>query len=88
MPLELVGPSCARRGCGRPEWKDGLCSRCWRFGKVFDKPPQLLAYEPLDGYRDERDSIGLPWEDWEQEARENGTTLAELLSQRPPGRAA
>ena len=62
MPIELTGPRCARRGCGRPEWKDELCARCWRFGKVFNKPPQLLAYEPLDGYRDERDAVEIPWE--------------------------
>ena len=62
MPIELTGPRCARRGCGRPEWKDELCARCWRFGRVFNKPPQLLAYEPLDGYRDERDAVEIPWE--------------------------
>jgi hypothetical protein len=65
MPVKLTGPFCARRGCGRPEWKDGLCSRCWRFARLFSKPPALLAYDPLDGYRDDRDAVELPWEEWE-----------------------
>jgi hypothetical protein len=67
VPIQLTGPRCARRGCSRPEWKDRLCVRCWRFGKLFGKPPELLAYAPLDGYRDDRDAVELPWDEWESQ---------------------
>jgi hypothetical protein len=71
MPVRLTGPICARRGCRRPEWKDGLCARCWRFGRLFNKPPELLAYQPLDGFKDDRDAVELPWEDVESLLRED-----------------
>jgi hypothetical protein len=31
VTIKLVGRVCARRGCGRPHWKDGLCASCWRW---------------------------------------------------------
>jgi hypothetical protein len=61
VPVRLVGPICARRGCSRPEWSDGLCARCWRFGQVFAKPPELLVHQPLDGFKDDQDAPELPW---------------------------
>jgi hypothetical protein len=65
-PVELVGPFCARRGCHRARWKDDLCARCWRFGRVFGKPPELLAYQPLDGFEDEQDAPELSWDEVER----------------------
>ena len=65
MPIEFVGQRCARRGCGRPHWKDGLCNRCWRFARLFGKDPRMLAYMPLDGFRDEKDAITWRWEELE-----------------------
>lgn len=85
MTIRLVGQVCARRGCQRPHWKDGLCVRCWRFAHLFGKDPQLVAYAPLGGYRGERDAVGLPWDAWEQEARARGTDLVDLLTERPAG---
>jgi hypothetical protein len=66
VPIEFVGQLCARRGCGRPHWKDGLCNRCWRFAKLFGKDPRMLAYMPLGGWADEKDAVEMPWEEWEQ----------------------
>jgi hypothetical protein len=63
VPVELVGPFCARRGCHRPLWKDDLCARCWRFGRVFNKPPELLAHQPVDGFTDEHDAPELSWDE-------------------------
>jgi hypothetical protein len=63
VPVELVGPFCARRGCHRPRWKDDLCARCWRFGRVFNKPPELLAHQPVDGFTDEHDAPELSWDE-------------------------
>jgi len=63
---------CVRRGCGRPLWKDELCVRCWRLCQLFSKDVRMFAYEPLDGYRDERDAVELPWEHWEQQAGARG----------------
>jgi hypothetical protein len=65
VPIEFVGEVCARRGCGRPHWKDGLCSRCWRFARLFGKDPRMLAYMPLDGFRGEKDAIAWRWEELE-----------------------
>ncbi len=62
MPIVYTGPVCARRGCRYPQWKDGLCGRCWRLAHMFGKDPALFAYEPLDGYGDQRDAIEWPWQ--------------------------
>ena len=62
MPIAITGPVCARRGCTFPQWKDTLCNRCWRLAFMFGKDPLLFAYQPLDGYRDERDAVELPWD--------------------------
>jgi hypothetical protein len=72
VPITSIGPVCARRGCSFPLWKDTLCNRCWRLATMFGKDPLLFAYQPLDGYRDERDAVELPWE-----------ALAGLLADRP-----
>ena len=82
MPITFVGQVCARRGCSRPHWKDGLCNRCWRFAKLFGKDPRMLAYAPLDGYRGGQDAIELPWDELEREACERGVGLAELLAEK------
>jgi hypothetical protein len=79
VTIKLVGRVCARRGCRRPHWKDGLCNRCWRFAKLFGKDPRLLAYVPLGGYTDQRDAVQLPWDDWEREAGSRGIGLLDLL---------
>jgi hypothetical protein len=82
VPIQFVGRVCARRGCTRPHYKDGLCVRCWRFAGLFGKDPRMLAYHPLDGYRGARDAIELPWEEWEEEARAQGKAVADLLAER------
>jgi hypothetical protein len=79
-----VGPLCARRDCARSVFKDGLCTRCWRLARMFGKDPALFAYEPLGPYRDPRDAVELPWEEWEREAGARGVTVAELLAAPPP----
>jgi hypothetical protein len=79
VSISLVGRVCARRGCNRPHWKDGLCAKCWRFAELFGKDPRLLAYHPLDGYQGGRDAVELPWEEWEREARERGVDVVDLL---------
>jgi hypothetical protein len=84
VPISFTGPRCARRGCQRPQWKDGLCARCWRFARLFGKPPGMLAYHPLDGYQGGRDAVELPWEEWERQAAAEGIPVADLLAQRRP----
>lgn len=34
---------------------------------MFGKDKQMFAYDPPDGYRDERDAVEVPWTRWEQE---------------------
>lgn len=77
MPIVSIGPVCARRGCQRPPWKDRLCARCWRFGHLFGKDLEMFAYEPLHGYRDDRDAVELPWERLEESG---GRGLADLFA--------
>jgi hypothetical protein len=48
---------------------------------MFGKHPAMFAYEPLDGYRGERDAVELPWERWESQARAHGGGLADLLAE-------
>jgi hypothetical protein len=67
MPVVSVGPRCARRDCRLPEWKDGLCGRCWRLAAFFGKDPRMFAYEPLQGWTDGRDTVALPWERLERD---------------------
>lgn len=67
MPIVSTGPTCARRGCTRPEWKDGLCNPCWRLARMFHRDPRLFAYEPADGWKDPHDAVALPWERLEDE---------------------
>jgi hypothetical protein len=62
VPIRLTGPCCARRDCTRPSWKDDLCSRCWRLADLFGRDKRLFAFEPLNGYRDPRDAVELPWD--------------------------
>jgi hypothetical protein len=83
VTIRFVGPQCARRGCARSEFKDGLCPRCWRLARVFGKDPRLFAYEPLGPYQGERDAVELPWEVWEREASARGMTVADLLADPP-----
>jgi hypothetical protein len=79
---------CARRDCRRPEWKDGLCARCWRLADLFGRDPRLFAYEPLNGYSGARDAVALPWEELEREARIRGVAPADLIARGPhPGGA-
>ena len=81
MPIAYTGSTCARRDCARPEWKDGLCGRCWRLAAFFGKDPRLFAYEPLDGYRDERDTVAFAWDRWEADAQALGD-LTEAMKPR------
>jgi hypothetical protein len=76
MPITFVGETCARRDCSRPRWKDGLCVRCWRFAQLFRKDPRMLAYKPLEGGLE---SVELPWDEWEKEARARGVDVVEFL---------
>jgi hypothetical protein len=85
VPIVYTGSLCARRGCPRPVWKDGLCSRCWRLARLFGRDPQMFAFEPLHGYRGARDAPQLPWEHWEAEAGARGVGLAELIGESPAG---
>jgi len=57
---------------------------------MFGKDPLMFAYAPLDGYRDERDAVELPWESWQQEAGAQGQGLvdhwfADVSHTQPPG---
>jgi hypothetical protein len=83
VPIAYTGERCGRRDCVRPEWKDGLCSRCWRLARLFGRHPHMFALEPLNGFRDARDAPALPWERLEREARARGLGLADLLGRRP-----
>ncbi|MDQ3408962.1 MAG: hypothetical protein M3469_03130 [Actinomycetota bacterium] len=74
-----TGPLCARRGCRRPEWRDGLCHACWRLAVLFKKDPRMFAYKPLGEYGDERDAVELPWERWEREAHARGLNLTDVI---------
>jgi hypothetical protein len=67
VPIAFTGSTCARRGCARPVWADGLCVRCWRLARLFGKDPWMFAYEPLDGWKDARDAVALPWDRLERE---------------------
>jgi hypothetical protein len=67
VPIAYTGSTCTRRGCPRPDWADGLCVRCWRLARLFGKDPRMFAYEPLDGWKDTRDAVALPWERLERE---------------------
>jgi hypothetical protein len=80
VPIAFTGSTCARRDCTRPVWSDGLCGRCWRLGKLFGKDPWMFAYEPLNGYADERDAVALPWERLEREAAARGIGVADVLA--------
>jgi hypothetical protein len=86
VPIKFVGETCARRGCIRPHFKDGLCNRCWRFAQLFRKDPRMLAYKPLDAYNGGQDAVELPWEEWEREAQARGLDVVDLLVERrePP----
>lgn len=80
MPITFVGPSCARRGCRGPAWKDQLCPRCWRLAGFLGRDPRMFAYEPADGYSDDRDAVALPWSAWDEEARTRGGGVADLFA--------
>jgi hypothetical protein len=85
MPITFIGPVCARPGCRRPPWKDRLCANCWRLARLFSKDVEMFAYQPLHGYRDDRDAVELPWELWERDADARGLGLAELFAEAPGG---
>jgi len=87
VPIAFTGSVCARRDCSRPEWKDGLCGRCWRLARLFRRDPLMFAYEPLNGYADARDAVSLPWAELERRAAARGVALADLLAE-PPDPAA
>jgi hypothetical protein len=82
VPISFVGDVCARRGCSRPHWKDGLCARCWRFAELFGKDPRMLAYKPVGAYSGGKDAVELPWDEWEREARDRGIDVVDLLTDR------
>ena len=85
MPIASYGPFCERRGCRGPAWRDRLCPHCWRLARLFGKDVALFAYEPVGGYRGDRDAVELPWEEWERQAGADGRGVADLLA---PGRGA
>ena len=41
----------------------------------------MFVYEPLNGYRDERDAVELPWDAWGEEARTRGGSVADMFSE-------
>ncbi|MDQ3356341.1 MAG: hypothetical protein M3502_06445 [Actinomycetota bacterium] len=83
MPITSYGPLCARRGCRGPVWRDRLCGNCWRLARLFGKDPRLFAYQPLQGYSNDRDAVELPWEQWEQAANAGGRGIADLFRSTP-----
>ena len=85
MPIASYGPLCERRGCRGPAWRDRLCPHCWRLARLFGRDTALFVYEPVQGYRDDRDAVELPWEQWEQEANAEGQGVADLFAPRPEG---
>ena len=62
MPVTHYGPLCARPGCRRPDWEDGLCHACRRLARMFGRDPHLFAYVPLHFEPD-----ALPWDEWQAE---------------------
>lgn len=43
----------------------------------------MFAYEPANGYADERDAVSLPWDEWDRKARAGGGGgVADLFAQR------
>jgi hypothetical protein len=50
---------------------------------MFGKDKEMFAYEPLGGYRDGRDSVELPWDVWDREARSTGRGIADLFAEPP-----
>ncbi len=81
MPIISSGDVCARRGCQAPAWSDRLCARCWRLARFIGKDPEMFVYEPLNGYRDERDAVELPWDAWGEEAGARGSSVADLFAE-------
>ena len=51
---------------------------------MFGKDPRMFAYVPLDGSRNARDTVCLPWERWEGEAAATGGSVADLFEHRSP----
>ena len=86
VPITFTGPLCVRRGCRRPAYRDRLCGRCWRLARFFGKDLQMFAYEPLDGYQDDHDAVGLPWERWEK-VQARGGDVADLFPTPPSTRS-
>ena len=41
----------------------------------------MFAYEPADGYGDERDAVELPWNAWDREAQTRGGGVADLFAE-------
>lgn len=80
VPIVETGPLCARRGCPRPDWRDGLCHACWRLAVLFKKDPGMFAYKPLHDYGDELDAVEFPWEEWEREASFRGLNLPDVIA--------
>lgn len=40
----------------------------------------MFAYEPVDGYRSDRDAVELPWEEWETQAGAHGKSVVDLFT--------
>jgi hypothetical protein len=81
VPIISSGDVCARRDCQAPVWSDRLCARCWRLARFIGKDPGMFVYEPLNGYRDERDAVELPWDAWGEEARTRGGSVADMFAE-------
>ncbi|MGI8594787.1 MAG: hypothetical protein ACR2ML_10560 [Solirubrobacteraceae bacterium] len=41
----------------------------------------MFAYEPADGFKDDRDAVEWPWELWEQEVQALGGGVADLFAE-------
>lgn len=46
---------------------------------MFKRDLKMFAHEPLHGFHHDRADPELPWEDWEREAQNRGTGVADLF---------
>jgi len=49
--------------------------------RFLEREPAMFAYEPADGYGDERDAVELPWNAWDREAQTRGGGVADLFAE-------
>ena len=84
MPVTNLRPHLRPPGLSRPIWNDSLCGPCWNLCRLFRKDTRMFAYEPVDGYRGDRDAVELPWDQWETEAVARGESVVDLFTKPDP----